>query len=150
MTNTQQQHTTGEGTGNPLQNSCLGNPLGRGAWWATVHGVTTSQTRLSHFHFDRYQRQLLGAFLYIYTHTYIYTHIYIDIHTYTYIHICMYTYIYIHTYIHIQFLLFFGCTKQHAGSLFPNQGSNPGPLSGSRVPATRPPGKSYLGLFYCF
>ena len=30
----------GEGNGNPLQNSCLGNPLDKGAWWATVHGVT--------------------------------------------------------------------------------------------------------------
>ena len=30
----------GECNGNPLQNSCLGNPMGRGAWQATVHGVT--------------------------------------------------------------------------------------------------------------
>ena len=29
----------GEGIGNPLQYSCLENPMGRGAWWATVHGV---------------------------------------------------------------------------------------------------------------
>ena len=29
----------GEGNGNPLQFSCLGNPMDRGAWWATVHGV---------------------------------------------------------------------------------------------------------------
>ena len=29
----------GEGNGSPLQNSCLGNPMDRGAWWATVHGV---------------------------------------------------------------------------------------------------------------
>ena len=29
----------GEGNGNPLQYSCLGNPLDRGAWWATVHGA---------------------------------------------------------------------------------------------------------------
>ena len=29
----------GEGNGNPLQDSCLGNPMDRGAWWATVHGV---------------------------------------------------------------------------------------------------------------
>jgi len=36
-----------EGNGNPLQYSCLGNPLDRGAWWATVHGVTKSQTQLS-------------------------------------------------------------------------------------------------------
>ena len=29
----------GEGNGNPVQYSCLGNPMDRGAWWATVHGV---------------------------------------------------------------------------------------------------------------
>ena len=39
----------GERNGNPLQYSCLGNPLGRGDWWATVHGVTKSQTRLSDY-----------------------------------------------------------------------------------------------------
>ena len=32
--------SSGEGNGNPLQYSCLGNPMDRGAWWATVHGVT--------------------------------------------------------------------------------------------------------------
>ena len=36
----------GEGNGNPLQSSCLKNPMDRGAWRATVHGVTKSQTRL--------------------------------------------------------------------------------------------------------
>ena len=36
-----------EGNGNPLQYSCLGNPMDRGAWWATVHGVAKSLTRLS-------------------------------------------------------------------------------------------------------
>ena len=30
----------GEGHGNPLQYSCVGNPMDTGAWWATVHGVT--------------------------------------------------------------------------------------------------------------
>ena len=30
----------GEGNGNPLQDCCLENPMDRGAWWATVHGVT--------------------------------------------------------------------------------------------------------------
>ena len=30
----------GEGNGNPLQYSCLGNSVDRGAWWVTVHGVT--------------------------------------------------------------------------------------------------------------
>ena len=39
----------GEGNGNPLHYSCLENPMGRGAWWAIVHGVTKSQTRLSDF-----------------------------------------------------------------------------------------------------
>ena len=32
--------------GNPLQYSCLENPMNRGAWWATVHGVTKSWTQL--------------------------------------------------------------------------------------------------------
>ena len=36
----------GEGHGNPLQYSCLENPTDRGAWWATVHRVAKSQTRL--------------------------------------------------------------------------------------------------------
>ena len=35
-----------EGHGNPLQYSCLENPMDRGAWWATVHSVTKSQTQL--------------------------------------------------------------------------------------------------------
>ena len=37
----------GVGNGNPLQHSCLGNPMDRGAWWATVHGVMMCQTRPS-------------------------------------------------------------------------------------------------------
>ena len=36
----------GEGTLYPLQYSCLENSMNRGAWWATVHGVTKSQTQL--------------------------------------------------------------------------------------------------------
>ena len=39
----------GEGNGNPLQYSCLENPMERGAWWATVHGVTESD-RIQHTH----------------------------------------------------------------------------------------------------
>ena len=39
----------GEGNGNLLQYSCLENPMDGGAWWATVHGVSKSQTRLSDF-----------------------------------------------------------------------------------------------------
>ena len=34
----------GEGNDNPLQYSCLENPMDRGAWWATVHGVAKNQT----------------------------------------------------------------------------------------------------------
>ena len=37
----------GGGNGNPLQHSCLENPMDRGAWWATIHGVVKSRTRLS-------------------------------------------------------------------------------------------------------
>ena len=39
----------GEGNGNPLQYSCLENSMDGGAWWATVHVVAESQTRLSDF-----------------------------------------------------------------------------------------------------
>ena len=39
----------GEGNGNPLQYSCLENPMDGGAWQAIVHGVEKSQTGLSHF-----------------------------------------------------------------------------------------------------
>ena len=41
----------GEGNGTPLQYSCLENPTDGGAWWAAVHGVAESQTRLSNFTF---------------------------------------------------------------------------------------------------
>ena len=51
----------GEGNGNPLQCSCLENPRDSGAWWAAVHGVTKSQTRLSDlpftFHFHALEKE---------------------------------------------------------------------------------------------
>ena len=60
----------GEGNGNPLQYSCLGNPLDTGAWWATVHGVAKSQIGLStaqlaiaNFQKDRFLVQLSAAML---------------------------------------------------------------------------------------
>ena len=40
------ERSPGGGHGNPLQYSCLENPMNRGAWQATVHGVAKSQTRL--------------------------------------------------------------------------------------------------------
>ena len=43
--------SSGEGNGTPLQYSCLKNPMDRGTWWAAVHGVAKSRTRLSDFTF---------------------------------------------------------------------------------------------------
>ena len=52
----------GEGNGNPLQYSCLENPMDRGAWWAAVHGVAKSWTRLSDFtltfHFHALEKEM--------------------------------------------------------------------------------------------
>ena len=45
------RRSPGEGDGNPLQYSCLENPMDGGAWQATVHGVAKSWTRLSGFTF---------------------------------------------------------------------------------------------------
>ena len=47
--------SAGEGNGYPLQYSGLENSTGRGAWQATVHGVTESQTRLSNSHLHSFQ-----------------------------------------------------------------------------------------------
>ena len=41
----------GEGNGNPLQYSCLENPMDRRTWYAIVHGVAKSQTQLSNIYF---------------------------------------------------------------------------------------------------
>ena len=49
---------TGEGNGTPLQYSCLENPIDGGAWWAAVHGVAKSPTRLSDFTFTFHFRAL--------------------------------------------------------------------------------------------
>ena len=46
-----QELLTEKAMGTPLQYSCLENPMDRGAWWAAVHGVAKSQTRLSDFTF---------------------------------------------------------------------------------------------------
>ena len=43
------ERSPGEQNGKPLQYSCLENSMDRGAWWATIHGVAKSWTRLSHF-----------------------------------------------------------------------------------------------------
>ena len=45
------RRSPGEGNGNPLKYSCLGNPMDRGAWQATVHGVAKSQDTTKQPHF---------------------------------------------------------------------------------------------------
>ena len=47
-----------KGNGNPLQYSCLENPMDGGAWWAAVHGVAKSQTRLNDFTFTFHFHEL--------------------------------------------------------------------------------------------
>ena len=51
----------GGGNGNPLQYPCLGNPMDRGAWWATVHGVTQSDTTGTNTHTLRQYSRPCGA-----------------------------------------------------------------------------------------
>ena len=63
----------GEGNGNPLQYSCLENPIDRGAWRAIVHGVAKSWTLLSNTHTHTHTR----------THTHTYTHTHVHTHTHT-------------------------------------------------------------------
>ena len=54
----------GRGNGNPLQYSCLENPMDRGAWQATVHGVAKSWTRLNVWtHLNTAQQSVMGSFL---------------------------------------------------------------------------------------
>jgi len=56
----------GEGNGNLFQCSGLENPTDRGAWWATVHVVTKSQTRLStHTHTHTHTHQTLGIWVHL-------------------------------------------------------------------------------------
>ena len=50
------ERSPGEGCGNPLQYSCLENPMDGGALWAKVHRVAKSRTRLSNFTFTFFQR----------------------------------------------------------------------------------------------
>ena len=51
-----------EGSGTPLQDSCQENPMDGGAWWAAVHGVVKSRTRLSNFtftvHFHAFEKEM--------------------------------------------------------------------------------------------
>ena len=57
----------GEGNGNPLQYSCLENPMDGGAWWATVHGVAKSRTQLSDFTFHFLSHAICISYAHILT-----------------------------------------------------------------------------------
>ena len=50
-----------EGVANPLQYSCLENPMDRGAWWATVHGVTKSRTQLKRLSTYTHKSEIVGS-----------------------------------------------------------------------------------------
>ena len=56
-----------EGNGDPLQSSCLENPMDRGAWKAVVHGVAEGWTRLSNFtftfHFHALEKEMATHFI---------------------------------------------------------------------------------------
>ena len=85
----------GEGNGNLLQYSCLENPMDTGAWWATVHRVTKSQTWV------KWLSMHTCIYIYLYTHTYIHIYTYVYTYIHTYIHTYTYIYIYTHTCIYI-------------------------------------------------
>ena len=87
----------GGGHGHPLQDSCLENPMDREAWWATVHRVEKSLTRLKRFYMQMWEGTRAG------------------------------TSNMGHAFFLSVYFLFFGCTVQHVGSWFLNQGSNPMP-----------------------
>ena len=55
------RNESGEGNGTPLQYSCLENPMDGRAWWAAVHGVAKSRTRLSDFTFTFHSHTLEKA-----------------------------------------------------------------------------------------
>ena len=50
------ERSSGEGNGKPLQYSCLGNPMDRGAWWVTIHGVANSWTQLKQLSTNTHNR----------------------------------------------------------------------------------------------
>ena len=63
------RRSSGGGCGNPLQYSCLENPMDRGAWQTTVHGVTKSQTWLEQLSIHRIKLIITTSFRYtIYSH----------------------------------------------------------------------------------
>ena len=76
----------GEGNGNPLQCSCLENPMDGEAWWAAVHGVAQSWTRL---------KRLSSSSIHLYMCVYTYTYVYIHIYTYIHVFMCLGIHVYL-------------------------------------------------------
>ena len=121
--------SSGGGHGNPLQYSCLENPMDRGVWRVTVHSMTKRWTQLKRLSMhvcdynalglrNTYHQIKMTSFITIHTgllrslgkitvacYIYIYTHTYIHIYTHTHIHIHIYTHTYVwvntHTHIHV-------------------------------------------------
>ena len=79
------ERSPGEGNGYPLQYSCLENPMDRGAWWVTVHGVTKSQTRPKNYLTHTFVHKYMDIFILYYTYLGIYAYRHINTLTYAYI-----------------------------------------------------------------
>ena len=93
--------SAGEGNGTPLQYSCLGNPMDRGTWWATLHGVPESHTRLTTEHMHAWCAC---------THTHTHTHSWFTMLCYFQVYSKV---IRLYIYIHTHFFTFFSIMVYH-------------------------------------
>ena len=75
-------HIYREGNSNPLQDSCLGNHMDRGAWWATVHRVAKSWTRFNDLRNKQYISTISGWFIYALFSIYLYFLIFLSLKMY--------------------------------------------------------------------
>ena len=91
----------GEGNGNPFQYSCLDNPMDRGAWRATVYGVTKRWTRLKQLSTHIHHLCMYVFIMHIYMDLFI---IYLSI-SLSIISVCTYVCIYLSSIMYIMYLL---------------------------------------------
>jgi len=151
----------GEGNGTPLPCSCLENPMDGGAWWATVHGVAKSQTRLSDFtftfHFHALEKEMAthssvlawrtpgtvepGGLPSMGSHRV--RHDWSDL-AYTHTHTHTHTHTYTHT--HIQWILYCSIDKSCLTLCNPKDSSTPARLP---CPSLSPWAYSYLLSQWC-